>query len=220
MLRGYPIFRFLLLTIGGLSFFLLSPPVRAQTEYPKTISVLEKAYRGEIIAHHKYIAYAQKANSEDYPNIATLFMSLSTSESIHARNFKEILVSLKADIKDVEIPEFRVSSTKKNLKNATKVELNEIDTLYPKFIQMIESENHQEAIRRITYAWESEKQHRDLIRKIQSGTGIFFGALAKKIESTSVHYYVCQRCGSTLTELPTDQCPVCTGSVSHYIKLK
>lgn len=220
MLKVNQSFRLILPIIGGFSLLFLSTSIRAQAEYPKTISVMEKAYRGEIIAHYKYIAYAQKAVSEDYPNIATLFMSLSKSESIHARNLKEILVFLNANIKNISKPEFKVSSTKKNLKNATKVELNEIDTLYPKFIEMIESENHPEAIRRITYAWESEKQHRDLIRKIQSGTGIFFGALAKKIESTDVTYYVCQECGSTLTELPTDHCPICKNPISNYIKLK
>lgn len=90
-------------------------------------------------------------------------MSLSTSESIHARNFKDILSVLKVGVNDISNPELKVSSTKKNLKKATQVELNEIDNQYPKFIQMIKAENHQEAIRSITYAWESEKQHRELI---------------------------------------------------------
>ena len=220
MLRGILPFRFLLFIIGSLSFLFLSPPVSAQTNYSKTISILRDAYIGEVNAHYTYIAYAQKANTENYPNIAYLFMSLSISESIHARNFKDILSALNVEVNDISKPELKVSSTRKNLKKATQVELNEIDNQYPKFIQMIKAENHQEAIRSITYAWESEKQHRDLIRKIKSGTGIFFGALTKKIESTSVIYYVCQKCGSTLTELPTDHCPVCKDSVSQYIKLQ
>jgi rubrerythrin len=204
-----------------LSFlFIVSPSASAQNKYPNTVSVLKDAYIGEVKAHHTYIAYAQKANSENYPNIAKLFMSLSTSESIHARNFKDILSALKVEVTYISNSELKVSSTKKNLKNATKVELHEIDSQYPKFIQMIESENHQNAIQSIKYAWESEKQHRDLIQKIQSGTGIFFGILTKKIESAPAHYYVCQICGSTLTDLPTDHCPICKGSVSHYVKLK
>jgi rubrerythrin len=218
MLRGFLQACYFMFLIGFL--FVVLPSVSAQTKHPKTIKVLKDAYIGEVKAHHTYIAYAQKANSEGYPNIAKLFMSLSTSEAIHARNFKDILSALNMEVNDISNPELKVSSTKKNLKNATKVELHEIDNKYPQFIQMIESENHQEAIRSISYAWESEKQHRDLIQKIQSGTGIFFGLLTKKIEGAPAYYYVCQKCGSTLTELPADHCPVCKDAVSHYIKLK
>jgi rubrerythrin len=218
MLRGFlQVCRFMFLACF---LFLVLPSVNAQTEYAKTIKVLRDAYIGEVKAHHNYIAYAQKATSESYPNIAKLFMSLSASEAIHARNFKDILSALNVVLNDISNPELKVSNTKKNLKKATQVELHEIDNKYPQFIRMIESENHQGAIRSITYAWESEKQHRDLIQKIQSGTGIFFGLLTKKIEGAPAYYYVCRKCGSTLTELPANHCPVCKDAVSHYIKLK
>ena len=79
------------------------------------------------------------------------------------------------------------SGTKENLNRATKVELQEIDTEYPQSIKKIELEKHEGAIRNITYAWESEKQHRELIRKIQSCTGVFFGMLSKKIEERHIN---------------------------------
>jgi rubrerythrin len=198
---------------------LILPYVDAQPRYPKTISVLKMAYEGEIRAFHTYMAYAQKANSESYPNIANLFVALATSERIHARNFRTLLVELTADASDTQIPQIEVSSTKKNLKKATKVELNEVDTKYPQFIDKIESEHFEAATRNITYAWKSEMQHRDLIKKIQSGTGMLFGLLAKKIEDTPAQYFVCQNCGSTLTEFPKEACPICKGSVSRYKKL-
>lgn len=196
------------------------PFVDAQTRYPKTVSVLRMAYEGEVQAFHTYMAYAQKANSEKYPNIAKLFVALASSERIHARNFRTLLVELGVDVSDIQIPQIEVSSTKKNLKKATKVELSEIDTKYPQFIDKTESENFEAATRSITYAWKSEMQHRDLIKKIQSGTGMLFGLLAKKIEGTPAQYFVCQNCGSTLTELPKEACPICKGSVSRYKALR
>ncbi len=201
------------------SIFIL-PFVDAQTRYPKTISVLKMAYEGEIRAFHTYMAYAQKANSEDYPNIANLFVALASSEWIHARNFRTLLAELGVEVSETQIPQIKVSSTKKNLKKATKVELSEIDTKYPQFIDQIESEHFEAATRNITYAWLSEKQHRDLIEKIRSGTGMLFGLLAKKIEDSPAQYFVCQNCGSTLTELPGEACPICKGSVSRYKALK
>ena len=190
--------------------------VEAQSKYPETIAALQVAYRGEIQAHLNYMAYAQKADSENYPNIGHLFVSLATSESIHARNLKKALSDLGVDVKEMPKPEIKVSSTKENLKNATQVELQEIDQRYPQLVEKIKPENHEAAIRNITYAWESEKQHRDLIQKIQSGTGILFGVLTRTIEKTPTRYFVCQNCGSTLLELPKDICPICKGSVSEY----
>ena len=102
----------------------------------------------------------------------------------------------------------------------TKVELDDIDRKYPEIIVKINPENHKEAIRYITYAWESEKQHRGLIKEIKSGTGIFFNFLARKIEDTYADFVVCKNCGSTLMELPLESCPICGKSVAFYKKIE
>jgi len=64
--------------------------------------------------------------------------------------------------------------------------------------------------------WESEKQHRDLIQKIESGTGVLFGVLTRAIEKRPTRSFVCQNCGSTLQELPKDICPICKSPISQY----
>ena len=222
MLRRAIQFRFLVLFMGSILVctVLLFPLINAQTKYNRTISILEAAYRGEIQAVHTYMAYAKRADSENYKNIAYLFVALATSESIHARNFETLLSELGVEVKKKPNQQIEVSNTKKNLKKATEFELKEIDTQYPQFIVKIEPEKCEEAIHNITYAWKSEKQHRDIIRKIQSGTGMFFGLLAKRIEGTPVQYFVCQKCGSTLTEFPKDNCPICKGPVSNYKRIR
>lgn len=187
-----------------------------QPNFPETISVLKSAYNGEILAERRYLAYALKAKEEGYPNIAHFFTALSTSESIHARNFKQILFELGVESEETPKAGVNVSSTKKNLKHATNVELEEIDSKYPDYINMIKPEGHKAAVQNITYAWKSEMQHRDLIKKIQSGTGVFFGALVKEFKKSPTRFHICHHCGSTLIELPENTCPICNGPVSNY----
>jgi rubrerythrin len=201
-------------------FSFLLPAVSAQLRYPETISVLQTLYQDEVQAFNDYKAYAKKAASEKYPNIARLFITLATSESIHARNFKNVLSNIGVEAEEVPRFESKVSSTRKNLKLATAVELEEIDNKYPQFIKQVTPENHAEAIQYITYAWEAEKQPRALLKKIKSGTGIFFGLLTQKIEGSPSPYFVCQSCGSTLSEIPEATCPVCGGPSAKYKEIK
>jgi rubrerythrin len=182
--------------------------------------VLQSLYRDEAQAFNNYHAYARKAIAEGYPNIARLFISIATSESIHARNFKDQLSALGTPEEELAELKLEVFSTRKNLKFATAVELEEIDRKYPEFIEQITPENHAEAIQYITYAWEAEKQHRDLLKRIKSGTGLFFGLLTQKIEGSPSPYFVCQRCGSTLTQMPQASCPICKGAAAEYKEIK
>jgi len=197
-------------------FCLCLATVNAQSEYQETISVLQALHQDEMQAMNNYQAYAKKALSQKYPNIAKLFMTLATSESVHARNFKACLAKLGVAAEELPQQPVKVASTRKNLKFAIAVELEEIDRKYPQVLEQIKPENHTAAIQYITYAWESEKQHRELLKKIQSGTGIFFGLLTKRIEGNPYQYFVCQNCGSTLTDIPASACPVCGGPPAKY----
>ena len=217
MSPGTAKYQVLSLSIILISIFLIfGLAVGTQSEYKETISVLETLHRDEMQAMRNYQAYAEKAVSQKYPNIGKLFMTLAASESVHARNFKGCLATL--GVADATIPQqpVKAESTRKNLKYAIAVELEEIDKKYPQVLEQINPENHTAAIQYITYAWESEKQHRELLKKIQSGTGIFFGLLTKRIEGNPYQYFVCQNCGSTLTEIPASACPVCGGPPAKY----
>jgi rubrerythrin len=194
--------------------------LHADSNYFETIQILQSLYKDEVQAFHNYRAYAHMAESENHPNIAKLFMAFATSESIHARNFKTILSELGAEPQKQPELKVEVSSTKKNLNRATKVELEEIDKKYPQFVETLKSENYTAAIQFTTYAWESEKQHRDLIKRIKSGTGIFFGLLKKEFNESPTDYFVCQNCGSTLTEIPKAICPICGTPAAKYKKIE
>jgi rubrerythrin len=188
----------------------------AQSKYSETIAILQKAYTNEIQAHRSYLSYAEKANLENYPGLAHFFYFFAISESIHARNFKHLLPALGVQGWEPLKPEIKVFSTKVNLKRALDSEMLDIDQRYPQFIEKVKPENYESALQNLNYAWETEKQHRDLILKMQSGTGMFFGILAKKIEETSFQCFLCQVCGSTVMKLPDQGCPICKNPVSAY----
>lgn len=190
----------------------------AQSSYPETASVMQIVLKGELLAHARYVAYAARARQENYPHIAALAIALAASESIHARNFQVVLREL-GEVPSTEIPVVAIADTRTNLHNASTAELEEIDTRYPQYLARIRPENCQQAITALTRAWQAESQHRDLVKELISGSGILFGVLARTIEGTSVEYFVCDNCGSTLPELPRDACPVCAGPVSRYSRV-
>jgi rubrerythrin len=157
----------------------------------------------------------KKANLEGFDNIADLFTALKASETIHARNFKNVLMDLGVEGNEPPKSEIEVLDTKSNLKQALKVELSEIDKSYPFYIDKIDGENHGEAINTITYAWKAEQQHRDLIKRMKSASGLFFSKIEDELEEAD-DYFICQRCGSTLMKFPEKFCPICNSSSVSY----
>ena len=189
------------------------------TNYSETISVLQELYRAEIIASKTYSEFARRAMEEKYDSVAHLFSALSESESVHARNFKNILNDLGVKLENFTEPDIKIGNTKENLKFSLKVELSEIDTNYPKLIKRIKPEGNKRALEDITYAWESEMQHRDLIKRMKSSLWLFFDKIVDKLKGAD-KYYVCHRCGSTVFELPEKSCMICDSAGSMYKEVR
>jgi len=203
----------LLLAAG---FVLLVPVASDSAKYPKTITALQERYHDEVVAHARYGAYAKQAEKENYPAIAHLFRALAASEAIHARNFAKLLTDLGAKPLQQPIPVVAAAKTKENIRLATGVEADEIDHEYPDILERIRDENHEEAIKYITWAWKAEEQHRALIVKMHKASKSWFGLLKEHIEDNPSRYYVCQVCGSTLQELPKDRCPIGDHPATEY----
>jgi len=187
--------------------------------YYETISALQELYKAEIIASNTYSEFARKALEEGYYSVARLFSALSESESVHARNFKNILNDLGVETENFPEPDIKISNTKENLKFSFNVELSEIDTNYPKLIKRIKPEGNERALGDVTYAWKAEMQHRDLIKKMKSSLWLFFGKIVDKLKEAH-EYHVCQRCGSTVFKLPEKSCVICGSPVSMYKQIK
>jgi rubrerythrin len=84
----------------------------------------------------------------------------------------------------------------------------------------LKPEGHPDAVIYVTYAWESEKQHRDVIRKLQQYSPSFFEVVARTIDMKTGTYYVCQICGSTVHRIPADRCPICKYTSEHYRRVE
>lgn len=195
---------------------LFSQQTDASKQYPETIAVLSLLYASEVKAGYRYQLYAKAALDEGHDNIAHLLTAMAASEAVHAKSFRYILSLLSVQPPDVDLGAINASKTKSNLKYATEVELSEIDDEYPAYLKRIKAEGHAEAIRNITYAWQSEKQHRALIKDIRGGTGMFFSMLLNYFRSNPTRYYVNDVCGATVSEMPEDECPICHHSILTY----
>ena len=81
---------------------------------------LKEAFAGESQANRRYLAFAQKAEKDGYPNIARLFRVAAESETIHAINFLKAMDGIK--------------STLENAKEAWQGEKDEFTDMYPMFM--------------------------------------------------------------------------------------
>jgi rubrerythrin len=151
----------------------------------KSIADLKEAFAGESQANRKYLAFAEKADREGYPQVARLFRAAAHAETVHALNH---LRALKG-----------IASTAENLKEAIAGESAEFQKMYPQMIADSQAEGNKEAERTFTYANEVEKVHARLYQK----------ALETMEDKKLVDIYVCSVCGYTAEGEAPDSCPVC-----------
>jgi len=188
-------------------------------DYRLTKDAIKKAYWAETAACRHYEKYAQVAIAENYPNIAYLFMALSSSENIHALNYVHLMDLLEDSFQEKEI-QVVVGDTKTNLNKAAIKELQNIEVFYPQILEELTVESHDQAILNCMYSWKSHRQHEKMIRKIKKYSGNFFNQLSKKMEGMTLEYYVCEICGSTVNIEPVTPCDICNFSLKHYMKIE
>ena len=157
---------------------------------------LWEAFAGESQANRKYLAFAQKADREGYPQVAKLFRAAAEAETVHAHAH---LRTLKA-----------VRGTAENLKEAVAGETHEFKAMYPDMIEHAKAEGNAAAERSFSYANEVEKIHADLYQK----------ALDNLDKLEAVDYYVCSVCGYTCENEPPETCPVCGAKAKAFFEVK
>lgn len=156
---------------------------------------LMEAFAGESQANRKYLAFAEKAEKEGYPQAARLFRAAAMAETVHAHNHLRALRGIK--------------STAENLREAIGGETHEFESMYPPMIEVARAEDRKDAERSFNYANEVEKIHAALYRKALEG-----------LESPEVvDYYVCQVCGNTVEGEPPEECPICGAKKKAFKKV-
>jgi rubrerythrin len=151
----------------------------------KSVANLKTAFAGESQANRKYLAFAEKADREGYPQVARLFRAAAEAETVHALNH---LRALKA-----------IQSTVENLKEAMSGEVAEFEEMYPPMITAAQTEGHKDAERTFNFANEVEKVHARLFQK----------ALETMEAKQLVDIFVCPVCGYTVEGEAPENCPVC-----------
>ncbi len=162
----------------------------------KSEDFLREAFAGESQANRKYLAFAEKADKEGYPQVARLFRAAAEAETVHAHNHLRALKGIR--------------STKENLEEAIGGETHEFKEMYPEMINAAEGEGNQAAKRTFQYANEVEKVHAQLYQKLLDTLGP---------SQETYPYYVCPVCGHTAEKEPPDVCPVCGAKREMFKKV-
>jgi rubrerythrin len=187
--------------------------------FPLTVAVLKEAFVVETMANRHYVGFAHNALKERYPNIAYMFIAFSESEKIHANNYRSILLPLGESPKEPGT-QITVSDTRDNLRTAAKNELEKIKHTYPEYLKRLQVEANEPSVVNCMYSWKSHQQHEEEIKKIIRYSGLFFDQVAKKIEGGNPDYFVCNHCGSTISEPPEIACIICNYPMKYYRRIE
>ena len=149
---------------------------------------LKEAFAGESQANRRYLAYAKKAKSEGYPEIAKLFRAAAEAETVHAMAHLRVTGN--------------VRSTQENLDEAMKGESYEFKQMYPRFIEEARDEQNKAALASFQNAMAVEQVHFSLFNEAAN-------ALAQGKDLPSRNIFICTMCGDTMLDDVPDKCPVC-----------
>jgi rubrerythrin len=152
----------------------------------KTEQCLKEAFAGESQANRRYLAFAAKADSEGFPQVARLFRAAAEAETVHAHNHLRALNGIR--------------STKENLGETISGETHEFKKMYPEMIEAAKAEGHKAGERTFTYANAVEKIHAQLYQKLLDNLGK---------SQDNYAYYICPVCGFTSEKAAPGVCPVC-----------
>lgn len=160
---------------------------------------LKDAFAGESQANRMYLAFAQKAESDGYPQIAKLFRAAAAAETVHAHAHFRVMGGVK--------------DTAGNLQAAINGEGYEFQKMYPGFLSEAESEKNAAAVASFRNALAVEKIHYDLYSKALESL-----KTGKDLPGRDI--FVCEVCGNTVYGQAPDKCPVCGASKGKFTKIQ
>ena len=171
-------------------------PPAPENKGEMTAQNIAAALAGESQASQKYLAFADAADAEGYPNVARLFRAVAFAESTHARNHLSVLGG--------------IGTTAENLKSAWGGETFEITEMYPAYDAVAKLQENKSAQTSIRYALTAEKDHQGIYDSTLKG-------VEGKADLGAETVRVCPICGHTVIGDAPDECPVC-GTAGAYFK--
>ena len=153
----------------------------------KTTKNVYKAFVGEAKAYFRLMAFAEKAEEEEFPQIAHLFRTIAYAEHVHATSHLKLMQDIV--VKDSDT----------NLKESFNREKNVSDITYPEFIKTAAEEDEKLAHITFSHARDAEEVHLKLYER----------ALLNTVSDKKTEYYVCNVCGYVAEKYLPENCPVC-----------
>jgi rubrerythrin len=164
-----------------------------------TLDNLKEAFAGESQANRKYLAFAIKAESDGYLQIARLFRAAAAAETVHAHAHLRVMKGVK--------------STAENLEAAIEGEGLEFKDMYPKFLAEAEKEKNREAATSFSNALAVERIHHGLYTEALDTLNA-----GRDLPASSI--FVCNVCGNTVVGEPPDRCPVCNSPKKKFFEVE
>jgi rubrerythrin len=164
---------------------------------PTTDENLAEAFAGESQANRKYLAFAQKAERDGFPNIARLFRTTAEAETIHAHGHLRAMGG--------------IGSTAENLQAAVAGETYEYTEMYPPMLEQAEADGHK-AKRMFGYAVEAEEVHATLYK-------MALEAAKQGKDLTETDFYLCPVCGHIELGSPPEKCPICGAKGEKFLQV-
>jgi len=177
-------------------------------EIKDTAANLQAVFTGEMNARERYLAYAKQADAEDYPAVGRLFRAFAVAESIHARRTVQAIAMTRQSARAM-LERINVGMTADNLREAIAEEKFEAEVYYPALIERARSDRQPMAVRSLTLALATEREH---VRMLEKGL--------EHLEERTVAgtIYVCPYCGRTTDTLDFRKCPGCYTSASRFLR--
>jgi rubrerythrin len=163
-----------------------------------SIDNLKAAFAGESQANRKYLAFAKKAETDGFPQVARLFRAAAAAETVHAHSHLRVMGGIK--------------NTAANLEEAAAGEEYEFTSMYPGFIAEAEKENHKAALLSFKGAMTVEKEHHAYYKEALQ-------AVVAGKDLPAATFFVCNVCGHTARGGAPDKCPVCGAPKSQFTEV-
>jgi rubrerythrin len=164
---------------------------------PDTQANLKTAFAGESQANRKYLAFAQKADADGFPEVATLFRAAAEAETIHAQAHLRHLKAVKA--------------TAENLAAAEAGETYEYTEMYPPMVKQAEEEKSPAATT-FRYALGAERKHAELYARARE-------AVEAGRDLATEGIYLCPVCGNVLLAPPQGPCEICNTAADKFVRI-
>jgi rubrerythrin len=157
---------------------------------------LAEAFAAESKAAARNEAFALKAESEGYPELAHLFRAVANSESVHARRFLNLMRG-------------KIGTTEANLQAAYENEIRAKDEKYPAMVQDAK-EASKARKKAFVQSMHTDGEHAEFLKL----------AMEDKLAGRQTDYYVCQICGHISENSIPDNCPICKAVPTRFKKVR